>query len=405
MRLPRPRNGTSIPIGLLALLVAVALPWGHAEEDAVEGNDRLATEEAKLELLSERLSKLETELASLDNRQTTLLGELHKLDVQIGVAGEQLELLKLELKRGYRDIDSNLKLIQKLEASIANLKPYLESRSVSLYKLGRLSYVRLLLSVQDPSELTRAYRYISRLARADADKMRQFLHDQTALQETKAALLEKTQRMLDTRQQLEATTVSLEGRRASRAALLDEVYERKEMAGTLFYELEKARENLGALIERLGKGEATELDTVHLPVRLFQGELGWPAEGRLDARFGTRRHPRFQTVTVQNGIELEAPIGTPVVAVYDGEVVFASWFQGYGKLLIINHPGNVYTLYGYLSDFDVEEGDWLTEGDVLGFVGETGSLAGPRLYFEVRTDGKPVDPESWLQPSRQLAHK
>lgn len=400
MRL-RPSN---LVLLLLLLLGTLGSAWAVApEEDPADEAARLAAEEEKLELLNEKLKGLEEELAALGSRETTLLGELHRLDVQTRVATQQLELLELELERGYREMDENLKRIEALEAEIEQLLPFLSSRFKSLYKLGRLSYLRLLLSVKKPADVTRAYRYISRLAREDGVKMRQFLQDQEALRQAKAEILRQTERMLTTRQQLEATNRTLENRRASREALLAEVYARQEMTGTLLHELEEARLELGKLVEGLAAGEPLDDDTVHLPMRLFEGEIGWPAEGELEGRFGRQLHPRFQTVTVRNGIELDASAGAPVSAVYDGRVVFASWFQGYGKLLIIEHPGSVHSLYGYLADFAVSEGDWVERGQSLGFVGETGSLAGPRLYFEIRVDGKPVDPETWLDPARTLA--
>lgn len=404
MRLKYP----TVAYGLAALAL---FTWAERELEGVviasgETRDvelRIADEEAKLELLNEKLAALERELASLDTQQTTLLGELHRLDIQIRVAGDQMELLELQLKRGYREIDANLEKIRVLEASIAELKPYLEGRSVSLYKLGRVGYVRMLLSVREPSELTRAYRYISRLAREDANKMARFLEDQEALEETKAALLEQTERTLATREELEEATRTLESRRASRASLLEEVTNRREMAGTLVYELAEAREKLGALVEELSSGEVTDVDTIHLPMRIFEGEIGWPVSGELEGRFGAQLHPRFKTVTVRNGIEIEAAEGTSVNAIFDGEVVYASWFQGYGKLLILRHPGGVHSLYGHLSDFAVDSGRWVRQGEPIAFVGDTGSLAGPRLYLEIRVEGDPVDPETWLDPSRKIA--
>jgi septal ring factor EnvC (AmiA/AmiB activator) len=266
-----------------------------------------------------------------------------------------------------------------------------------------LSYVRLLLSVEKPSELTRAYRYISRLAREDAEKMRLFLEDQKLLEGAKAELVVQTEGMLQMRKELEGTTRTLESRRASREALLGEVYARQEMAGSLAHELEGAKEELGKLVESLMVGEASPVETVDLPMRMFEGEIGWPVEGELDARFGTELHPRFKTVTVRNGIDIVAPVGTSVSAVYEGQVVYASWFQGYGKLLILQHPGNVHSLYGYLSDFQVEVSDRVVRGTPIAWVGDTGSLEGPRLYFEIRAQGRPEDPEKWLDPARRLA--
>jgi murein hydrolase activator len=368
-----------------------------------DSKDRLVREEEKLDLLNGKLSSLRKELDGLGHRETSLLGELHRLELEIRVAGDELEVAKLKLDRGYREMDENLKRIEALEKSIDELRPFLKSRARSLYKLGRLSYVRLLLSVEKPSELTRAYRYISRLAREDTDKMNRFLEDQRFLEEAKARLVVQTESLLQLRKDLEATTRSLENRRASREALLVEVNDRQEMAGTLVHELEEARGELGKLVDSLVAGRTAEQDSVYLPMRMFEGEIGWPVEGKLDGRFGTQLHPRYKTVTVRNGIEIEAPEGAPVNAVYDGEVVYAAWFQGYGNLVIVQHPGDVHSLYGYLSDFRVSKGDRVTRGQPVGFVGDTGSLEGPRLYFEIRVSGRPVDPEKWLDPSKALA--
>lgn len=390
-------------MGLLAVAVTAAVSRaddGNASDENVDA--RLAAEQKKLELLDARLSSLRSELETLEGRESTLLSELHRLDVEIRLSRDELEVQQIRLQQGYREMDETLKDIQALEASIAELKPYLESRSKSLYKLGRLSYARLLLSVERPAELTRAYRYIARLAREDSEKMDAFLSAMQSLEKSKSALVLQTEQTLATREQVEATTRTLENRRASRAALLDAVNDRQEMAGTLVYELEQAQTALSGLVEGLGQGRPIDA-TVHVPLVAFEGEVGWPVLGELSGHFGTQRHPRFQTVTVRNGVEIDVPVGTSVHAVYEGEVVYAAWFQGYGRLLIIQHPGNTHSLYGYLEDFLVSPGDWVATGDLIGTVGETGSISGPGLYFELRVDGKPVDPEGWLHPARALA--
>ena len=345
-------------------------PVAPVEEEAenTEGSpssesaeDRLAQEEAKLQVISQKLAGFKEELGTLDERQTTVLGELHRLEVEIGVAYQTLELLRVQLERGYQKIDENLKQIEVLEESIRELRPYLASRAVSLYKLGKLSYMRLLLSIEQPGELTRAYRYISRLALVDTEKINRFLSDHEALERTKAKLVTDTKKTLETRGELERTTKTLEQRRTTRASLLEEIHERRELAETLVSELEEARAQLGVLIADWEAGRPSASAPTFLSIRLFQGELNWPVEGAVAARFGKQRHPRFRTVTVQNGIEIKAPLGAPVQAIYDGEAVFASWFQGYGTLLILSHPHNVYSLYGHLSEIRVGEGDTVVD--------------------------------------------
>jgi septal ring factor EnvC (AmiA/AmiB activator) len=227
--------------------------------------------------------------------------------------------------------------------------------------------------------------------------------DQKALEESKEELVARTKEMLATKEQLQGATRTLDRRRSAKASLLAEIQERHGMAETLVFELEEARGRLGELMAQLVAGEEPDTGPVLLPMRLFRGGLGWPVSGDIESRFGKHLHPRFHTVTVQNGLEIEAPLHEPVRAVYDGQVLFASWFQGYGRLLIIGHPNRVHSLYGHLSDISVAKGDVVERGQVVAQVGDTGSLSGPRLYFEIREDGLPVDPEQWLAVPEQRA--
>jgi septal ring factor EnvC (AmiA/AmiB activator) len=130
----------------------------------------------------------------------------------------------------------------------------------------------------------------------------------------------------------------------------------------------------------------------------LRGRLLWPADGRVVAEYGPQVNPRFGTKTFRNGIDIEAAEGTTIMAVYPGHVLYTGWFRGYGNLIIMDHGGEYYTLYAHAADIRVAEGDEVKQGQAIGTVGDTGSLQGPRLYFEVRHEGKPQDPAQWLRP-------
>jgi murein DD-endopeptidase MepM/ murein hydrolase activator NlpD len=129
----------------------------------------------------------------------------------------------------------------------------------------------------------------------------------------------------------------------------------------------------------------------------LRGRLPWPTEGRVIAGFGAQVHPRFGTRTFRNGVDIEPDGGREVTAVYAGHVIYTGWFKGYGNLIILDHDNEYYTLYAHMADIGVKEGDDVRQGQRIGTVGDTGSLEGPRLYFEVRFQGKPQDPEQWLR--------
>ncbi|HEX7550354.1 MAG TPA: peptidoglycan DD-metalloendopeptidase family protein, partial [Candidatus Methylomirabilis sp.] len=129
-----------------------------------------------------------------------------------------------------------------------------------------------------------------------------------------------------------------------------------------------------------------------------RGKLPWPSSGALASTFGRQEHPRFHTVTFNRGIEISAPQGREIVAVADGTVIYADWFKGYGRLLILDHGGGYFTLYAHASDLMAKAGDSVAGGQAIARVGDSGSLEGPQLYFELRHKGKPQDPLAWLAP-------
>jgi septal ring factor EnvC (AmiA/AmiB activator) len=130
----------------------------------------------------------------------------------------------------------------------------------------------------------------------------------------------------------------------------------------------------------------------------MRGKLPWPASGTLASTFGRQEHPRFHTVTFNRGIEISAPQGREIVAVADGSVIYADWFKGYGRLIILDHGGGYFTLYAHAADLRVKAGDTAAGGQAIATVGDSGSLEGPQLYFELRHKGKPEDPLAWLTP-------
>jgi septal ring factor EnvC (AmiA/AmiB activator) len=157
---------------------------------------------------------------------------------------------------------------------------------------------------------------------------------------------------------------------------------------------EKAR-RLQRLVDALSQ-QKRGLDPA-LDVRSVQGALGWPAEGKVIERFGRQRNPKFATFTISNGLKIEAVPGTPVRAVFQGTVLFSQWFKGYGNLIILDHGNRVFSLYGNLKAPLVAIGDRIATGQPIAGVGESEDATTGYLYFEIRQDNHPEDPQSWLR--------
>ena len=141
----------------------------------------------------------------------------------------------------------------------------------------------------------------------------------------------------------------------------------------------------------LASGEVT------VPVAALRGTLPWPVKARVRSGYGRQKDPRFDTVTVHNGLDLAAAAGTPVFAIHEGNVAFADRFRGYGTMVVLDHGNKHHSLYGDLGEIHVRTGERVAAGQLLGTVGATG-LDGPGLYFEVRFQGRTEDPATWLTP-------
>lgn len=275
-----------------------------------------------------------------------------------------------------------------LIAQLDLLGPRLRAR----YRFGRAQRANLLLSAPNIGELLRRRRALELLLESDLK------------------LLGGARRALD---ELSARTAQLQERRREHAQREAQAKERRERAQIHAAELaalhtsllaeqglrEKALDELyqtQARLNALVNGLPPE--SVGSAVRFARrrGKLRYPAAGTIEVGFGQVLNPKFNTTTYQKGIDLRAPLGAEVVAVAPGKVVHAGLFRGYGSLVIVDHGGGYHSLYAHLGTMAKAVGEAVGEGDPLGTVGDTGSLKGAYLYFELREKGKPVDPRVWL---------
>lgn len=377
----------------LALLLVLAAGLGPAQSQQRSpspGAQPSPGADERLRKVQERRRSLEQELARLRSQEKSLLGKVERLELEVRLKGEQLRETQIVLERTNAEMDATQRRMRQLQRSIEAERPVLAARARALYKLGELSYLRTLLSVDRPSDIFRGYRFVTALARRDKERFAAFRADLQALATTRAELERRTQEALSLRSALERTRRSLDADRARKTDLLTQIVEKKEIHAAYVKELEEAEAKLERLIQGFAESEVT------VPLAAFKGTLPWPVPGRVQVPFGRRKHPRFDTYTVQNGVEIEARAEASVSAVHEGTVVFAGRFRGYGLMVVIDHGGKHHSVYAHLDETAVQPGRRVAAGDVIGAVGST-RLEGPGLYFEMRFEGQPEDPADWLR--------
>jgi septal ring factor EnvC (AmiA/AmiB activator) len=341
---------------------------------------------------ADRIRALQRESDSLANQERTLLVELRKLEVDRQLKSEELASAERDLQRAREQVAATSARAAALQNTAETERPDVERRLVQLYKLGRAGYWRMLLDIDNLRSLGRVYRTASALNRLDHDRVEEHRRTLQALETERHSLeahVRDAQKLYD---RALVARAGIDRAVAARTELVASIDSQRDLNAKLAGELETAQQRLQSTVAQLGSRDGN----VALPFRPFQGALPWPAQGVVTGRFGRQTNSRFGTSIARSGIEISLAEGQPVRAVHEGTVAYADQFTGYGNLIIVDHGEGAYSLYGYLSSLDSARGARVDAQTVVGASGRDPS-GNPALYFELRVDGKPVDPLQWLK--------
>jgi murein hydrolase activator len=372
-----------------ALLIAAAIATGLSAQAPSDKSQA----EAQARRAADRLAALQHEAESLATRERSLLAELRKLELDRAIKVQQLEMIERDAAEVGRKLAAATTRTAVLQGEADRQRPDVEARLVQIYKLGGAGYWRLLIDVNNLREVGRAYRTASALARIDRDRVEEHHLTMAALARERGTLLARKKELDGLKRKAQEATAAVERAVTARSDLVKSIDTRRDLNAQLTGELQEVQRKVQAALAQIEAGRPVAASA--LPIRPFQGALPWPAEGVLSARFG----PRATGVAgppVRDGIELSLPEGLPVHAVHEGTVAYADLFSGYGTLVIVDHGDKVYSLYGHLGSAAVHKGDRVDASTTVGLAGRNPS-GNPSLYFELRVDGKPVDPVQWLK--------
>jgi septal ring factor EnvC (AmiA/AmiB activator) len=337
---------------------------------------------------AERIRALQREAEALVAQESQLLVELRKLELVRQIKVEELTDINRKQGETSHQLEDAAARADALRLIADADRPDVEARLVQLYKLGRAGYWRLLLDVDDVRSIGRIYRTAAAMTHLDRERIQAHQRTLDALAKERLTLQARARELAALEAQGTRARAALDRAVQTRSALVDSIDRRRDLNAQWIGELEAAQQRLQTSI--------AQLDGSALPFRPFQGVLPWPARGSVSSRFGRQPSSRFGTSIVKNGIEIDLAEGQPVRVVHEGVVAFADQFTGYGNLVIVEHGDGAFSLYGHLSAVEVQKG---AQVDALAVLGRSGRNPNgvPAVYFELRVDGKPVDPLQWLQ--------
>ncbi len=365
-----------VTAALLALALAAAGP--RSQLDALEARRR--AEESAVRLLAQQERSVLDTLGEVEGALADARAEVRRVEAERIAAEARLAHARAEEAAAQA----------RMSARLAELRPRLLARA----RMGRAGVLQIFLESRSLADLVKRRYLLARILSRDV----------ALLSDARAAYGERERaragRQVEA-ERLQALAVEAQDRREQAEARREE---RETLLGALraarsFHQ--RAASEVAVQARRLADFVAT------LPpprtglsgpggFAARRGRLPLPAPGPITVGFGKVVNPKFNTVTVQNGVDVGAPAGAPVRAVAPGRIAHAGWFKGYGNLVIVDHGEGYHTLVAHLASMQTAMGEEVDAGSVLGTVGDSGSLKGAYLYFEIREKGRPVDPRPWL---------
>jgi septal ring factor EnvC (AmiA/AmiB activator) len=352
--------------------------------------------EKRLTRINGQIKDLRSRLETEARKESSILTSLARINLNKSLVERELAAQNVELERGRADLAVIQGNIRTIRAGIDRQRAAIERTLVTLYKFGRVDFFQFLLQARDFETYAAESKHLALLARGQDKVVSEYL---ASLEELRAAesALESQQRDLAAMARaanLKRRELDTEARK--NATLVQDIRRNRETYQQTLKELSESAEELQKLMTRIISQEWV-LPPSWVPLNERRGRLAWPIEGRVITAFGVERHPEFNTVVQNKGVEISPGQGKSLIlAVHPGKVVYADYFQGYGNLLIVDHGMTYYTLYGHCSEFLAAVGDVVRTGQPVAVIGDTGSLKGECLYFEIRYKTKALDPLQWL---------
>ncbi len=376
---------------LLLMALALAAPV-HAGGGAGDGGES----RAKLEEVRKKIGELREALTGARDHQSRLRDELRGSEVAIGEVTRALRDLERQQHTRTEELRNLRQRQAQARTALARHRELLEQQIVASYAIGHQGHLKLILSQQDPATTGRMLAYYRYLHRARIDRIAEVDASLREIETLEQSIARETVALERLHAERSGQIATLENSRRSRAEVLarleDEIQTREQDLEGLLQD----ERGLSELVAKLREAMAAKpVEPAGLaPFASLKGKLPWPVDGRVVARFGT--HRRAESLPWR-GVVIAADEGSEVRAIYSGRVVFADWMRGFGLLVIVDHGKGYMSLYGYNQSLYKNVGDQVRQGEVIATVGDSGGRDSPGLYFEIRHDGRPDNPQLWCR--------
>ena len=381
---------------LLFFCVLLGASFAHCPATLAQKRHNDTTESASLKDVTDKIQQQKKKLKQVEKEEAEVISRLNAIEKRLQQESREYETIAQKIQRLQDDIRTTRTSMQAIQKETGKQEQRVQKRLSALYKYYRRSGLRILLSSHSYNDLLRTEKALSLIVERDHDLLSQSLARFEKQQRHESDLQSHREQLIAARDQVAEKRNQIKSSQQQRSSHLNKIQQEKSLQLKALRELEEYARQLQKVIDRL-PAEKKEYRPSGVRFSNMRGKLSFPVKGTIISRFGKQLHPELKTYTYQKGITIKAPVNTPIRAIYGGRVVFADWFKGYGYMIVVDHGEHYYSLSAHASTLLKKVDDIVHDGETIAQVGDTNSIKGPGLYFEIRQRGKPQDPLKWLK--------
>ena len=364
-----------------------------------EQQQQLEEYQKRKEHIGREIEQGQQEVEAFTRKESDTIKRLNQVEQTLNKSIQQTAATKREIKKLQNAIDDAAASSDVLRAQIRDNEQYVAQRLVALYKMNWLGRFHLLASAGSMHEFIQRKAALERILAHDEKIRQELIAGQVELEKTLSRLNDLKDQKSLLADQINKQVRLMSKERSTRTRLLADIRSQKALELAAIDALTQSSNELDRKINLLNTSTspATDKKASRSPFSAHKGLLNRPVKGKIISLYGPYNNPKYNITNFRSGIDIEADNGEPVRSVFRGTVLFSSWFKTYGNMIIIDHGKNYYTVYAHLEEAFKAKGDEVEAGEVIATVGDTGSMTGTKLYFEVRHHGKPVNPMPWFK--------
>lgn len=349
----------------------------------------------QLQQLNREMAELRKLLDDFKSQRSDLQNSLQKSEVDIGKIQNQIRKIQQQLDKEQGELKTLQNQREKLNGAKHQQQKLIEKQILAAYQIGQQKKIKVLLNQENPEQVTRALTYYDYFNQARSQQIEAYTDIISELNSLEPRITEKTVNLANAKRELDGQYSQLLSRKKERERSLSKINSAIASKDQQLKQIARDRSELERLLEAVEQTLANiRIPSDFQPFVKLKGRLLWPVAGNPSNRFNSRRSG---TSMRWQGINIPAREGSQVKAIHHGRVVFSDWLRGSGLLLIIDHGDGYMSLYGHNQSLLKDTGDWVNAGETIATVGNSGGQSSAGLYFEIRHNGKPTDPQHWCK--------